>query len=199
MGTSEMLALAGIATEIVHLPNRIVHKFKKKIKMKIYIPLLLMLLLGCKSVTTTTNGISKETNTIPKYRKLKTFKGTTNDTLAYMRTSIIDRKSEYIGKELKVLLNDLELPINNYTTAGSNLRGISPRLSLKFYPKNVEELKRQARIDPVILNIVWETPLPLDITDPMMFKNQGIWTNEEQEYYGKQIVKDIVLTNYNFQ
>ena len=58
-----------------------------------------MLLLGCKSITTTTNSVSKETNTIPKYRKLNTFKGTTNDTLAYMRTSIIERKSEYIGNE----------------------------------------------------------------------------------------------------
>jgi hypothetical protein len=64
--------------------------------MKIYIPILLMLLLGCKSVkTTTTNSISKETTTVPKYQKLNTFKGTTNDTLAYVRTSIIDRKSKY--------------------------------------------------------------------------------------------------------
>ena len=159
-----------------------------------------MLLLGCKSIKTTpTDSSSNNTTTEPKYQKLNTFKGTTNDTLAYVRTSIINRKSKYIGKELKVLLNDLELPINNYTTAGSNLRGISPRLSLKFYPKNVEELKRQARIDPVILVIVWETPLPLDIIDPMMFKSQGKWTNEEQEYYGKQKVKDIGLTDYKFQ
>ena len=159
-----------------------------------------MLLLGCKSVkTTTTNSISKETTTVPKYQKLNTFKGTTNDTLAYMRTSIIDRKSKYIGKELNILLNDLELPIHSYLIGLSNLRGISPGISLKFYPKNVVELKRQARIDPVILNIVWETPLPLDIVNPMLIKSKGVWTNEEQEYYGKQIVKDIVLTNYNFQ
>ncbi len=159
-----------------------------------------MLLLGCKSVkTTTTNSISKETTTVPKYQKLNTFKGTTNDTLAYMRTSIIDRKSKYIGKELNILLNDLELPIHSYLIGLSNLRGISPGISLKFYPKNVVELKRQARIDPVILNIVWETPLPLDIVNPMLIKSKGVWTNEEQEYYGKQIIKDIVLTDYKFQ
>ena len=159
-----------------------------------------MLLLGCKSVkTTTTNSISKETTTVTKYQKLNTFKDTTNDTLAYMRTSIIDRKSKYIGKELNVLLNDLELPINNYTIGGSNLRGISPSLSLKFYPKNVLELKRQAKIDPVILVIIWETPLSKDDILPILLKSKGVWTNEEQEYYGKQIVKDIVLTNYNFQ
>ena len=159
-----------------------------------------MLLLGCKSVkTTTTNSISKETTTVPKYQKLNTFKGTTNDTLAYVRTSIINRKSEYIGKELNILLNDLELPINNYLIGSSNLRGISPDISFKFYPKNVVELKRQARIDPFILTIVWETPLPKDVVLPMKIKNQNIWTDEEQEYYGKQKVKDIVLTNYNFQ
>ncbi|MFH6991795.1 hypothetical protein [Flavobacterium sp. FlaQc-48] len=116
---------------------------------------------GCKSVkTTTTNIISKDTPTVSKYQKLRTFKGTINDTLSYVRTSIINRKSEYVGTELKVLLNDLELPINNYLTGSSNLIGISPTLSLKFYPKNVVELKKQARIDPVILVIIWETPLP---------------------------------------
>ncbi len=161
---------------------------------------MLMLLLGCKSVKTIqTDSVSNNTTTESKYRKLNTFKGTTNDTLAYMRTSIIDRKSEYIGKELKVLLNDLELPINNYTIGSSNLRGISPSLSLKFYPKNVLELKRQAKIDPVILVIVWEIPLPKDVVLPMALKSKWVWTNEAQEYYGKQIVKDIVLTNYNFQ
>ncbi len=159
-----------------------------------------MLLLGCKSVkTTTTNSISKETTTVTKYQKLNTFKDTTNDTLAYMRTSIIDRKSKYIGKELNVLLNDLELPINNYTIGGSNLRGISPSLSLKFYPKNVLELKRQAKIDPVILVIIWETPLSKDDILPILLKSKGVWTNEEQEYYGKQKVKDIGLVDYKFQ
>jgi hypothetical protein len=167
-------------------------------KMKIYIPILLMLLLGCKSVTTT-NSISKETTTVPKYRKLNTFKGTTNDTLAYVRTSIIDRKKEYIGKELNLLLNDLELPIKRYLIGSSHLRGISPDITFEFYPNNVVNLKEKNKIDPVILNIVWETPLPKDIVLPMKIKNKNIWTNEEQEYYGKQIVKDIVLTNYNFQ
>ncbi|WP_188221718.1 hypothetical protein, partial [Flavobacterium pokkalii] len=61
--------------------------------MKTYIiPLILLLLLGCKSVTPTTDKVLRETTTIPKYQKLKNFKGTTNDTLAYVRKSIIDRK-----------------------------------------------------------------------------------------------------------
>ncbi len=159
-----------------------------------------MLLLGCKSVQMTpTDSVSNNTTTVPKYQKLNTFKGTTNDTLAYVRTSIIDRKSEYIGKELKVLLSDLELPINNYTIGGSNLRGISPSLSLNFYPENVVELKRQAKIDPVILVIVWEIPLPKDVVLPMALKSKWVWTNEEQEYYGKQKVKDIGLVDYKFQ
>ena len=157
-----------------------------------------MLLLGCKSVTTT-NGISEETTTVPKYQKLNTFKGTTNDTLAYVRTSIIDRKSEYIGQDLIVILRDLELPIKRYLIGDSHLKGISPSLTLYFYPKNVVDIKRHNRIDPVILTVVWESALPKDIVNPMWLKNKSIWTNEEQEYYGKQKVKDIVLTNYNFQ
>ncbi|MFH6991781.1 hypothetical protein [Flavobacterium sp. FlaQc-48] len=166
--------------------------------MKLYISILLILLLGCKSITTT-NGSPKETASVPKYRKLKTVKGTTNDTLAYVRTSIIDRKSEYIGKELKFLLNDLELPINNYLIGSSHIRGISPDIGLQFYPKNVVNLKIENRTDPVILNIIWETPVPKDVVLPMVIKNKGIWTNDEKEYYGKQIVKDILLTDYKFQ
>ena len=161
-----------------------------------------MLLLGCKSITTTTpttNNVPGVIRTVPKYKKLNTFKGTTNDTLAYVRTSIIDRKSEYIGKELNVLLKDLELPIRSYSTGSSNLRGISPSSTFYFYSKNVVDVKTYNRIDPVILTIVWEIPLPLDIVIPMWLKNKNMWTNEEQEYYGKQKVKDIVLTNYGFQ
>lgn len=156
------------------------------------------LLLGCKSVTTT-DGIPKETTSIPKYRKLSTFKGTTNDTLNYIRTSIIDRKNQYIGKELKFLLNDLELPINNYLIGSSHIRGISPDIGLQFYPSNIVNLKIEKRIDPVILNIVWETPLPKDEVLPILSKSKGIWTNEEKEYYGKQVIKDVVLTDYKFQ
>ncbi|NRS87716.1 uncharacterized protein YceK [Flavobacterium sp. 7E] len=168
-------------------------------RLKLYIPILIsLLLLGCKSVTTATKGVPKETTSPLKYRKINTFKGTTNDTLAYVRTSIIDRKSEYIGKNLNVLLNDLELPINNYLIGSSQIRGISPDIALQFYPKNVLELKRQATIDPVILNIVWETPLPKDEVLPILLKSKGVWTNEEKEYYGKQKVKDILLTNYGF-
>ncbi len=166
--------------------------------MKIFFPTLLMLLLGCKSVKTT-DSVFNNTTTIPKYQKLRTFKGTTNDTLAYMRTSIINRKSKYIGKELNVLLNDLELPINNYRIGTSHLRGISPSISFKFYPDNVVELKKQAKFDPVILNILWETPLPKDTVIPLLLKTGGFWTNEEKKYYGKQKVKDILLTNFNFQ
>ena len=70
---------------------------------------------------------------------------------------------------------------------------------MKFYPKNVVDIKKFNKIDPVILNIVWETPLPKDEVLPILLKSKGVWTNEEKEYYGKQIVKDVVLTNYNFQ
>ncbi|MBD0726712.1 hypothetical protein B6A10_16195, partial [Flavobacterium sp. L1I52] len=59
---------------------------------KLFIPILITLLLGCKSITPTTDKVLSETTTIPKYQKLKNFKGTTNDTLAYVRKSIIDRK-----------------------------------------------------------------------------------------------------------
>ena len=168
--------------------------------MKTYIiPLILLLLIGCKSITPTTDKVSKETTIVAKYQKLNTFKGTTNDTLAYMRTSIIDRKSEYIGKELNVLLNDLELPIKRYLIGTSRKVGISHGITFEFYPNNVVNLKINSKIDPVILNIYWETPLSTDIIFPMKIKNQNIWTNEEKEYYGKQIIKDIGLTDYKFQ
>ncbi|MBD0726713.1 hypothetical protein B6A10_16200 [Flavobacterium sp. L1I52] len=169
-------------------------------RIKLFIPFLITLLLGCKSVTTR-NSISSNTKTVPKYKKLNTFKGTTNDTLAYMRTSIISRKNKYIGKELNVLLNDLELPINNYAIGTSRAVGKdkSHSISLYFYPNNVVNLKRENRIDPVILHIYWETPLPKEMVLPILSKSKGIWTNDEKEYYGKQIIKDIGLTDYKFQ
>jgi hypothetical protein len=167
--------------------------------MKTYIPIILMLILGCKSIKTTNDNVQNSNNYIPKYQKLSTFKGNANDTLTYVRTSIIGRKNKYIGKELNVLLNDLELPVRTYLIGLSNKKGLSPSLTLEFYPRNVMEIKRQNKIDPVILVIEWEKPLPLSIADSLMVKNKAIWTKEEKEYFGKQKVKDIVLTDYKFQ
>ncbi len=86
-----------------------------------------------------------------------------------------------------------------YLIGLSNKKGLSPSLTLEFYPRNVMEIKRQNKIDPVILVIEWEKPLPLSIADSLMVKNKAIWTKEEKEYFGKQKVKDIVLTDYKFQ
>lgn len=152
-----------------------------------------MLLSGCGSMK-----IKTEKDVVSKYQKLEKFKSTGNDTLAYVKNSIIDRKAKYIGKELNILLKDLELPINNYLIGLSNKRGISPDITIQFYDRSEIDSKRAKKINPVILTIIWETPVDLNIADSMMLKHKGVWTKEEQEYFGKQKVKDIVLVSYNF-
>ena len=75
-------------------------------KKLIYFALTIILVISCISTKTTTNN----KNSVPKYVGFNKFN---KDTAAYIKQNFEARKQYYIGKEFKVLLKDLELPIKH--------------------------------------------------------------------------------------
>lgn len=75
-------------------------------KKLIYFIFIIILVLSCTTTRTTT--INKVT--VPKYVRFSKFN---KDTAAYIKQNFENRKQYYIGKEFKVLLNDLELPFKS--------------------------------------------------------------------------------------
>ncbi|MBK0383565.1 hypothetical protein I5M32_11410 [Pedobacter sp. SD-b] len=156
--------------------------------------LLIILLLSLTACSTLKQQSSN--NKQQKYIKLEKFKG---DTLSFVQNSILNRKEFYKGKELNVLLKDLAIPIVHYTTGVTfRHKDQSPHISLYPYNDTEKDKKITKKEDPIIITIVWQTPLRTSYVDSLSIRNKSNWTPEVQEYFGKQIVKDIGKVNFSF-
>ena len=137
--------------------------------------ILLLLLGGCiskkKQVTLSKSKDSIQKSDSSTYRPLKLFKG---DTLAFVQESILNRKDYYIGKELRVFLTDLSIPIKVYTY-GKNPNNIyvSNYLSLlvnNYFQQNAKLAKGE---DPIDLVIVWKNPINYEELEKISKENKG--------------------------
>lgn len=160
--------------------------------------ILLTVLVSCKSKqeiavskAMITTSISKNPNYIP----LQRLQG---DTLKYLQRNFLENQDFYRNKPLNVLLNDLDLDIKAYSNSYGRNLNLSDGLSLSFYSRSEERIKISNRKNPLVLVIQWETPLPQENIVKLLRKNKGQWTEEEKEYYGQHILKEIgmVVPNY---
>jgi len=148
-------------------------------------------ILGTKHLTT---NVSKYNN--PNYKPLNKFEG---DTLKYLQTNfLLVNKDFYKGKPLSLLLNDLEIDVKAYSGASGRDLNFQESLILSFYSRKQEKIKIQEKKNPLVLIIEWEVQLPQQKIVELLRKNDARWTEEEKNYYGQQIIKDIgmVIPNY---
>jgi hypothetical protein len=129
-----------------------------------------------------------------KYTKLKHFEG---DTLQYVTRNFVNRKDKYIGKKLKELLKDVEIPILSFVY-GSSIRGLGkiPSLILYFYPDSEISRKRDQYEKPSSIIIKWRVGLPADKVVKLGRKNKGKWDPEAMDYYGEQIIGDVLTSKW---
>ncbi|HEX6431346.1 MAG TPA: hypothetical protein VF008_26830 [Niastella sp.] len=175
--------------------------------MKNYFLLLLPAMVACNPAQRTTKGHTSPSanysvikDTVPttagkEYVALEQFN---KDTLKYVQSNFIARKDYYVGKEFGVLLNDLQVPIQKYVTGSSHLEGISPFITVKFYTNLEIYAKETQRINPVIMNIEWKTPVPYDQANELSRKYHMNWSEEVKNYYSKQVIGNITLVEYGF-
>ena len=131
-----------------------------------------------------------------KNKSYSSFKKFNNDTLQYVKFNFYERKNLYIGKELNVLLSDFEMPVKSYTShfLYNDLTG----MSISVFESNIERMKNistHKKSHNII--IVFEKSIPFENVSTMLRKNEGNWTKDEKEFFGKQIVKDIDLMDYD--
>jgi hypothetical protein len=162
--------------------------------MKIYSIILLALLTSCSALKN--NTLNKEKISIPKYHSLKHFK---SDTLKFIENSILKRKEYYIGKEMNILLKDLDIPIKKYLTGISSKRVEDPGLYINIFDNHQQVAKIKNKSNPIQISILWKTPLPREETSKLIKSSQLNWTEEVAKYYGKQIIGDIGIVEYNFK
>ncbi len=162
---------------------------------------LVVIVIACHTQKT---AISGNTNYTP-YTKFK------DDTLSYLKTNFDNNKNFYIGKPLKVLLNDLEiLPISmtdffpNKFGSKKNTIGVE----LKFFTREQYEyrIKNEKGSLPLYMFIDFQEAIPIEVSRDVRREN----SNKVDEQYvfndkynpnstytklnGEQIIKDIRVT-----
>jgi len=152
------------------------------------------------SLLLTLCAIGQKADKIPahqsnSYIELKKFKA---DTLGYVQKNFIDNKSKYIGKDISVLLHDIEIPIISYMPGISfNNDDIMPDITLQFYSMEKTTQLANSPNKPTDIIIELLKPVPMDSATQLFGKSQGKWTDAERKYYGKQKIGDILTTNWN--
>ncbi|WP_442795800.1 hypothetical protein [Pelobium manganitolerans] len=129
------------------------------------------------------------------YHPLKTYNG---DTARYIKENFVLNKKNYIGKEICVLLKDLEIPILTYKLGPDPNMKDYFYISIQFYSDIIVNRKISNKIDPLIMPIVLENPVLHDVPNQLARKNKRQWTHEETAYWCKQKIKDIGIVDYNF-
>jgi hypothetical protein len=125
------------------------------------------------------------------YRPLAEFKG---DTLKYLQYNFIERKDQYEGKKLSVLLKDLEFDIKyTYPSYLGNDVSRSDYIAISFYESDTHSTKRENGEKLYVLGFRWEEPVMAADIDKIRKEYGESWTNHHQKFFGKQLLKDIYL------
>lgn len=116
-----------------------------------------------------------------------------SDSAVFVRT-IAANKQKYVGKEFRVLLNDLDIPVKSYYIGKMFQKNYSNGISISLddwgTTLNKERGVRGAK-NPVELFIEWDKPILRSGIEAALTRAAGDWRPEEEKFYSKLIVKDI--------
>jgi hypothetical protein len=165
-------------------------------KMKTLLVLFLTLhcIVSCK--TSKPNGAPVSTGSTSGSAAMQDPNKKITDT-AGMVKNIVAQKGTYLNKELSVLLKALDIPVKSYTPLVSSMdkrhiRGITisfdDRKTTQWKMDHYDETKQLP-----VLYITWATPVPAETYNELRQKSManGNWNKVEEEFYAKQVVKDI--------
>lgn len=112
-----------------------------------------------------------------------------NDTIQSVRL-IYKNKENYIHQPFSKLLKDFKYPVAFYTP-GSNFYDVkqTPNITIYFRKTNLRFTPTQR---PFALVISWDSPASSDTVWSMGKKTKGVWTDLENDYFGKMKIKDII-------
>jgi hypothetical protein len=153
-------------------------------------------------ITLSSCGIFQNSNSKGDQAKYISLAKTGNDTTLYVMHNFINGKAKYIGKPLKELLKDLEIPIVSYrldVPVQNEFKGPWTYGSIKLSPYTIKEASKRfdANEKPVSILISWPERLldaPLDSVYDM---TKGKWTEASINFFQNTIIGDIRTVNYN--
>ena len=166
-------------------------------KMKIA-QILLLALLGLASFKASKpNGAPTSTSTTSTSGAFQDTAKKVKDTASFVK-NILAQKSRYLNKEFGVLLKELDLPVKSYIPIYATMdKGHVPGITIAFDDRKTTQWKMDHYDETKqlsVLYIIWATPVPAATYNELRQKSMayGNWNAIEEEFYVKQIVKDIL-------
>jgi hypothetical protein len=119
---------------------------------------------------------------------LAAFKG---DTAGYIEANFINRKEKYVNQPLRVLLNELGIPIKSYVYDISPLTSKTPGILLYFTDAAAYHMSRYPKkTGSMSLYITFLTEVAKDDVRKFYKQSDGAWLPGEEKFYGDQQIKD---------
>ncbi len=120
----------------------------------------------------------------------------TNDTAKYLRNSIAAHSAKFEGKELNVLLSELNLTVKSYQYVFGPTPGGPPKCINLFFESSTT-LSNSIRTNAKKvhhLTIFFKDPLSRQQVGALYAKSRGAWLDGEKSFYGNQIVKEVTTS-----
>ncbi len=157
--------------------------------MKYILASMLLVSLGCLSMQQQQNTSTSAMFVSKPYKSFAEFKG---DTLQYLQYNFIERKNQYQGKKLEVLLKDLEFDIK-YNFPGYMDPSRSNNVSLSFYD-NDTHINRMANNEKLyILELGLKAPIMVAEIDKLRAEYGREWTKHHLKLYSKEVIRDVYV------
>lgn len=127
-------------------------------------------------------------DTLALYRPLAEFG---KDTLSYLRTNFENRKGLYVDKPLGFLLDQLEVPTVDYILSETYDNKINKGILLHFNRTSMSS-HLASGTSALALVIIWANPIPTEDAKHLVKKGNWNWTKEQEEFFRKQLVGDVI-------
>ncbi len=123
-----------------------------------------------------------------------------NDTLKYIKESIIDQNQRYNGQPLEVLLNDLPHSINSYGhTPSFRPADVLKGTTLYFYNYSEIQNRIAKKINPLVIVIVWKKPITVsELEQSKMPLGLSVWDEKANNYFKNRIIEKIDIVRFDF-
>jgi hypothetical protein len=122
------------------------------------------------------------------YRPFAAFKG---DTLQYLQYNFVERKDQYQGKKLEVLLNDLEFNIKYLYQGGfANDQTKGQDMTISFYDAETHDDRSLRGYKLYVLGFLFDAPFSITELDKIDKKYGYNWTKHHYDFFKNQVVKD---------
>lgn len=127
-------------------------------------------------------------------------KEVSNDTLKYLKQSIVAQNQKYSGQPLEVLLKDLPHAVLYYGhTSSFRPADVVKTSTLYFYNYTEIQSRISKKNNPMVITVVWKEPLNhFELERDNMPLGWSVWDQTAINYFKNRIIEKVDIIKFDF-